>query len=122
MCAIHRPGQVAVTAAVILRAAKLAADRADDLHTILRNSLIQLESDVIAERTIRLEKLRIQREKAFDSKTENNLNDDEMDVSNNSGSISTSGYIDSGAGGISRDDPMLAWASLHQAAGLREIV
>ena len=28
----------------------------------------------------------------------------------------------SGTGsGIARDDPMLAWASLHQAAGLREV-
>ena len=25
-----------------------------------------------------------------------------------------------GVGGIDRDDPILAWASLHQAAGLRE--
>ena len=108
---------MAVTAAVILKAAKLATDRATDLHTILRNALIQLESDVIAERTIRLEKIRLQREKIFDS-TRQNIQNDEMDVSTLADHVEVE--VDVGAGGISRDDPMLAWASLHQAAGLRE--
>ena len=72
---------MAVTAAVILKAAKLATDRATDLHTILRNALIQLESDVITERTIRLEKIRLQREKMFDFNRQN-IENNEMNISN----------------------------------------
>ena len=106
---------MAVTAAVILKAAKLATDRATDLHTILRNALIQLESDVITERTIRLEKIRLQREKMFDFNRQN-IENNEMNISTSTDHVD----VDVGVGGIARDDPMLAWASLHQAAGLRE--
>ena len=108
---------MAVTAAVILKAAKLATDRATDLHTILRNALIQLESDVITERTIRLEKIRLQREKMFDFNRQN-IENNEMNISNSADHVDVD--VDVGVGGIARDDPMLAWASLHQAAGLRE--
>jgi hypothetical protein len=105
-----------VTAAVILKAAKMATDRAENLHAILRDSLAQLELDVVAERNIRLEKVRARREKSFD--TDGYGRGGKMDIAEEStGSGTETG---TGAGGIARDDPMLAWASLHQAAGLRE--
>lgn len=107
-----------MTAAVILEAAKRATERAESLHTILKSALLKLENDVIAERTIRLEKIRSQRENIFDFNAQNNRSNgnsgDNMEV------IEQTDYDRTGAGGIARDDPMLAWASLHQAAGLRE--
>lgn len=104
-----------MTAAVILKAAKMATDRAENLHAILRDSLAQLELDVVAERTVRLEKVRARREKSFD--TEGYGRGGKMDIAEEDFIESGTG---TGAGGIARDDPMLAWASLHQAAGLRE--
>ena len=109
LCAIHKPGQVAVKSSVILAAAKMATERAEVLHALLKDSLAQLEVDVIAARTVLLDKVRAQREGTFD--IENSMSSN-MDIS---------GVDDyTGGGGIARDDPMLAWASLHQAAGLRE--
>ena len=35
-------------------------------------------------------------------------------------SVAAAAAAAAGAGGIDRDDPILAWASLHQAAGLRD--
>ena len=68
-----------------------------------------------------MERIRAQRGNIFDFSLNNSTNpnsnnndndDNNMDVENGGDNI--------GTGGISRDDPMLAWASLHQAAGLRE--
>ena len=91
----------------------MATERAEVLHALLRDSLAQLEVEVVAARTVRLDKVRAQREGTFDY--ENNV-ENKM-----SSHMDVSGVDDyTGGGGIARDDPMLAWASLHQAAGLRE--
>ena len=105
-----------MTADVILKAAKIASDRAEILHSILKDSLAQLEVSVIAERTVRLEKTRALRESSFDSDIY--LKNQKMEITE--GGEDFNGE-DAGVGGISRDDPMLAWTSLHQAAGLREV-
>ena len=116
LCAIHKPGKVAVTADVILKAAKIASDRAEILHSILKNSLAELEFSVIAERTVRLEKTRALRESSFD--TDTYLKNNKMDIPEGGDDFRGE---EPGPGGISRDDPMLSWTSLHQAAGLREV-
>lgn len=108
---------MAVTADVILKAAKIASDRAEILHSILKDSLAQLEVNVIAERTVRLEKTRALRESSFDSDNIY-LKNQKMEVTEGGEDLNGE---DAGVGGISRDDPMLAWTSLHQAAGLREV-
>jgi len=108
LCAIHKPGQVAVTASVVLKAAKIATNRANALHEILDHELKVLEDTVIEERTERLQKIRILNEKSFNNR-EIFFNDDNIGVN--------MGGVNIGGGGIDRDDPMLAWASLHQAVG-----
>lgn len=114
LCAIHKPGEVAVTASVILRATQMATDRAQSLHERLHDALTQLETEVAEQRAQRLEKLRAVRSAAFSGSAQ-------QQGGASSGSSSSSAAVIAGAGGIDRDDPMLAWASLHQAAGLREI-
>jgi hypothetical protein len=111
LCAIHKPGEVAVTAAVILKATQMATDRAQSLHQTLNESLAQLEVDISQQRVERLEKLREIRSGAFSS----------SGTGAPGGSEAGRAGVIAGTGGIDRDDPMLAWASLHQAAGLREI-
>ena len=105
----------------------MATDRAESLHTILKESLLQLDNDVIADRTLKLEKIRKLRENIFNNDV-NDINDQNTDCNSNVKMEGNVGdyYIDTGSGsgtgsGIARDDPMLAWASLHQAAGLREV-
>ena len=105
----------------------MATDRAESLHTILKESLLQLDNDVIADRTLKLEKIRKLRENIFNDGN-NDINDQNTDSNGNVKMEGNVGdyYIDTGSGsgtgsGIARDDPMLAWASLHQAAGLREV-
>ena len=109
----------------------MATDRAESLHTILKESLLQLDNDVIADRTLKLEKIRKLRENIFNIDGNNDINDQNNQNTDSNGNVKMEGnvgdyYIDTGSGsgtgsGIARDDPMLAWASLHQAAGLREV-
>ena len=71
------------------------------------------------ERSLRLEKLRTLRQSVFNT----NAGGGAIAAGGNAGAGAGAGAGAvgvTGVGGIDRDDPILAWASLHQAAGLRE--
>jgi hypothetical protein len=69
---------------------------------------------VTEERSIRLEKLRSLRQSVFNTNAGGSAG-----AGAGAGAVGVAG-VGAGVGGIDRDDPILAWASLHQAAGLRE--
>ena len=89
----------------------MAADQAKLLHDLLAQALKELEENVAAERQARLERLRAARAALFFSAE---AQQGEMDAASAAALRSAAG-----PGGIDRDDPMLAYASLHKAAGLR---
>lgn len=134
LCAIHKPGGVALPALVIVEAVALAAARASRLHEALGAALAALELTVERERELRLEHLRIALAQAQARPappcdgTEGvaggaGKDKDGADVAMSSGGDDVVSQPVQGVmtkGGIDRDDPMLAWASLHQAAALRE--
>ena len=120
LCSINKPGKAAISSSIVLHATKIATERASVLHGILNTALQQLETDVILERSVRLDKLRIFSNTINNDPSKNNfVNGNVVD-----GTVicvgDSVGVVAVGGGGIDRDDPMLAWTSLHQAAGLRE--
>lgn len=103
LCAIHKTGEVSIPPNVIIKAANLAIIRAQTLHSMLSNSLTILDEEVDRQRAIRLEKMRENNEIMILKHNENNIrNVDEM--------------ILGGGHHIDRNDPILAWDSLHQAS------
>ncbi len=96
-------------AAVIVKAAQTAARRAESLHEKLAVALEELEAVVLKEREQRQELLR--QHNAFNFEQQRRQLGEGMDVD-----AAASSYVT--VGGIDRNDPILAWSSLHQAAGL----
>lgn len=115
---MNKPGGVALASEVIVRAAKVAVRRAEALHEKLAVALAELETTVLADRERRQETLRILNSHARQEKEKR----DGADMQGVDSSSSSSGGSDPTAyvtvGGIDRNDPILAWSSLHQAAGL----
>ena len=58
ICAVHKPGKVAISSSVVVQAAKIAAGRVQELHNLLARALIELEEKVSNDREIKLEQLR----------------------------------------------------------------
>jgi len=110
LCAVHKPGGVAVPAKSILSGAKMAAERAETLHAVLIAALQVLEQNVEADRKVRLDALRAARAAEAAAVAANAMLVD--------GSAMSSGIVVGGVGdgGIDRDDPVLSWAMLHRAA------
>jgi hypothetical protein len=79
-----------VTASVVLKAAKIATNRANALHEILNNELKLLEDTVIEERTERLQKIRMLNEKTFNDR-EIFSNDDNIGI--NIGGVNIGIYL-----------------------------
>jgi len=105
LCAIHKPGGVSVSVPVILQASALASSRASMLHQLLAESLRTLEERVKADRLARLEVLR----KVHQLGLRSIVKKEESLPSANEKNKSTS------VGGVDRDDPMLAWGTLHSS-------
>lgn len=101
---MSKPGGIALPASAIIKAAQLAARRAVVLHERLNVALADLEARVLADREERQLVLRRLNELA---RAEKGAQDQPPVVST---------YTT--VGGIDRNDPILAWSSLHQAAGL----
>eukprot|EP01034_Spumella_vulgaris_P024326 gene24326-30649_t len=113
LCAMNKPGGVALPAAVIVKAAQTAARRAESLHVKLAVALEELEVVVLKEREIRQELLRKHNAYNFEQQRRQlGESGAAMDVEG----VAASNYVT--VGGIDRNDPILAWSSLHQAAGL----
>jgi hypothetical protein len=107
---MNKPGGVALPAAVIVKAAQTAARRAEALHEKLAVALEELEVVVLKEREQRQELLR--QHNAFNFEQQQRQLGEGMDVE----TTGANNYVT--VGGIDRNDPILAWSSLHQAAGL----
>lgn len=112
LCAMNKPGGVALSSDIILKAAQIANQRAVVLHQKLAAALNELEAQVLVDREKRQELLRARHAymMKIQASNEGNGSSSAMDVSSGTGIITK--------GGIDRNDPILAWASLHQAAGL----
>eukprot|EP01041_Mallomonas_annulata_P007134 gene7134-14514_t len=108
---MNKPGGVGVSVDLILRASAMASHRATAVHAQLATALVQLEEDVKTEREERLRRIQTLRMKG------GNIGGDVdgVDVV----SMGMEDVIEEGddvAIGIDRNDPMLAWATLHKAA------
>ena len=100
LCSFNKCGGTALSVEVILQASKLAAQRIQEFHQVLQESLNQLEETASLEKTKKLELLRAYRHQhaaVVEAGTQ-----DAMDIS----------------ASIDQDDPMLAWSSFHRPAGL----
>jgi exosome complex RNA-binding protein Rrp42 (RNase PH superfamily) len=103
LCAIHKTGEVSIPPYIIMKAANLAIIRAQTLHSMLSNSLTILDEEVDSQRAIRLEKMRQKYEIMTERNNDCNVtNIEEMQLG--------------GGHHIDRNDPILAWDSLHQAS------
>ena len=114
LCAVSKPAGRGLTTSIIVQAAKLASARALVLHSLLNNAILALEATVKADRERQLlvmqtYNLHIQ---AKNSKLVSNAA--------SAGKEEVKPKKDKHAVGIDRNDPILQWSTLHQAAGLWE--
>jgi hypothetical protein len=100
LCSVHKPGGLPIPATLILTASKLAATRANELHTQLAAELQALEDRVLEERVQKLEQMRKHRE-ALSALQPSSAG--AMDIDGGAKAIQ----------GIDRDDPILAWGNLY---------
>jgi hypothetical protein len=110
---MYKPGGAAVSAPLLVAAARLADTRAMSLHALLATALAELEAAVLAERASRLNMLR----KRILKDTTLTLREGEAELTAAAAAVAVAS-----SGGINRDDPILMWDNLHQAAALREPV
>lgn len=118
VCAVLKPGGVGVTSSLLIQGAGLAATRAIALHSQLSASLVQLEEAMDVMRRDRLKLLQSLRSESMQG-----LGDSFGEALQIGGERLVDYGSSSSASdfGIHRDDPMLAWTSLHQAAAVREV-
>lgn len=94
---------------IITRATSLAAEKIQNIHRMLQESLIELENRVMIEREAELEKLRKYRQQVVNESTRGeNMEVDDVIVNE----ILTAGMS------LSRDDPVLQWSHLHRPVSL----
>ena len=121
LCALSKPAGRGLTAVHIVHAAKIASVRAALLHTKLHLAIDQLEERVKSQRQKELVILQTLNQHHNTSNTATNTS---TTASNNPNkptkSKSEKTKIPAQAVGIDRNDPILQWSSLHQAAGLWE--
>ena len=138
LCALNKPAGRGLTPNVVVQAAKLASARASMLHEKLSAALSELEEAVKVLRAQqldtmqRLAQLQTQRISAVvgaragtragtaggEVGEAQQRSGKEENSSKNRNSISSKDKQQ--AVGIDRNDPILQWSSLHQAAGLWE--
>ncbi len=119
LCAVSKPAGRGLTTSIIVQAAKLASARALVLHSRLNAAMLALEEDVKAERERQLLVMQ-----TYNQQVQANLFAQNASASN-LGSNSKTAAADKKAqkekhAGIDRNDPILQWSTLHQAAGLWE--
>ena len=112
LCAIHKPGGLALDVPTILELTQIASKRAAYLHILLRDALVELEVQVQSERAARLELLRVIAQDRLRQQLESNNEGNYMMQIEGGQNYDPS----RSSGGIDRDDPMLAWGRLHQAS------
>lgn len=110
---------------MIVQASKIAAVRAAMLHQKLNDAISALEQDVQAQREQELATMQKYNQLAAlaeptllaDGASAVNTQEGERGTASESGKKSKK---DKAAVGIDRNDPILQWSTLHQAAGLWE--
>lgn len=111
LCAVHKPGGVAVSVETVLQAARMATARAKTLHEVLASALAILDADVERDRD---ERIRIMRSASAANKTDQVL--DMVVEAQAQAQAQAQATVDLGSGGIDRNDPVLSWSLLHKAA------
>ena len=119
LCALSKPAGRGLTAVHIVHAAKIASVRAALLHTKLNIAIDQLEERVKTQRQKELVVLQTLNQHNT-SNTTINTNSTSSNPNKPTKSKSEKTKIPAQAVGIDRNDPILQWSSLHQAAGLWE--
>lgn len=120
LCAVSKPAGRGLTTSIIVQAAKLASARALVLHSRLNAAILALEEDVKAERERQL--LIMQ---TYNQHVQANSFAQSTSASSLGSTSKTPAAADKRAqkekhAGIDRNDPILQWSTLHQAAGLWE--
>lgn len=110
---MSKPAGRGLTTSIIVQAAKLASARAMVLHSKLNDAMVALEESVKAERerqllVLQTYNMHIQ----SNSKESSSKSSAEVEAKKSK--------KDKLVVGIDRNDPILQWSTLHQAAGLWE--
>ena len=119
---MNKPAGRGLSANIVVQAAKIAGARAAMLHQKLNEAIAALEADVQAQRERELAVM--QKFNQLSALAEPVV----VAVVKNTQEVGTGGAEGTGkkskkekaAVGIDRNDPILQWSSLHQAAGLWE--
>ncbi len=124
LCSMTKLGGCSLPVDVILRATKLAGQRAEVLHERLAGAMSQLEEQCIADREVSLNNLRLFNSKqllVYGAGVYTATSDSgSMDGVVQAGTAASAAVAVSTKGGIDRSDPILQWGNTHAAAVLRE--
>lgn len=104
---MSKPGGVALPAEAVLQAAALCTRHIPTLHSTLQKALNDLESQVVQDRLQRQEVLRKYLLLVREQQSTNEEDSEKMEVQTEAVPEVT---------GVDRNDPILQWANLHQAA------
>lgn len=105
LCSLSKPGGVSLPVATLLDAAALCSQHISTLHHVLQDALNKLDDEVVRSRIARQEVLR---------------RIAQTTVSDIDSNMEVEGRNATGVQGVDRNDPILQWKNLHQAAPLRE--
>jgi hypothetical protein len=126
LCALSKPAGRGLSASTVVHAARIASARAAFLHQRLSAALAELEERVKVERALQLEVMQRynQQVQKLQGQTNGRAGPGAKE-GGASGAESKAAVEDkrkdkAQAAGIDRNDPILQWSSLHQAAGLWE--
>lgn len=110
LCSVSKPGGVALPADTVITAAALCARYVQVLHDALAAALGQLEEQVLQQRALRQEVLRRQQALRAAAVGSGKQESEGVQMEVEELQVMT---------GVDRNDPILQWANLHQAARLR---
>ena len=124
LCSLMKPGGVSLSADTIVKATRMAAERAVSLHTALEKALAALEVRMAVERDTKLERLRkiraSQQRLLRQQQQQQPAGDMEVETDGDGAHGWGQGPPGGEVGGIDRDDPILQWNLLHNAAPVGE--
>ena len=107
LCSLSKPGKVAISSALILKAVGLAARRAGELHKTIELALGELTERQEAERAKRL---LLRQRQQYDARMQTAESEIRVDTEGKAQRKTNTG--------ISRNDPLLSWSLLHRPAKL----
>jgi hypothetical protein len=126
MCALSKPAGRGLSASTVVHAARIASARAAFLHQRLSAALAELEERVKVERALQLEVMQrynqqVQKQQVQASgRAGAGVREGSKSIDEVKAAAEVTRKDNALAAGIDRNDPILQWSSLHQAAGLWE--